>query len=298
MATENTETPTLNTDESVEEIKMDYIATNLPKPSITAVFGKGKVLASNWMGSLTSQLTLNQVVMLGSHDSAAFKGEHQFQAITIKEQLKFGVRFLDFQLASHENDVWLYYGVACKALGNALMEIESFITDNPTEKVIVVMRNSKTAPNPVIWSDVKKLLEIGFSSKLVAKEDAGVKIGEMKGSVILIAPEELGMKDNWGSEAIIHHAAPDTTNTLIGLHDYLQELSYSELDKKQAKLVWVECRSRDEASMRKSSELNEIQHPTFFESSEQLYFNVISFSFVGKSHFSLVKDYFVKWQQK
>ena len=250
------------------------------------------------MGTLTSQLTLNQIVMLGSHDSAAFEGEHKFQAITIKEQLKFGVRLLDFQLASHENDVWLYYGVACKALGNALMEIESFITDNPTEKVIVVMRNSKTAPNPVIWSDVKKLLEIGLSSKLVAKEDAGVKIGEMKGSVILIAPEELGMKDNWGSEAIIHHAAPDTTNTLPGLHDYLQELSCGALDKKQAKLVWVECRSRDEASMRKRSELGEVQQPIFFESGQQMYFNVLSFSFIDNGHFSLVKDYFVKWQHK
>ena len=297
MASENTEDPQLQTQETEEKIQTDYIATNLPKPSaINAVFGKGKVLASNWMGALTRQLTLNEVVMLGSHDSAAFKGKHQFQVSTIKEQLKFGVRFLDFQLASHENDVWLYYGVACEVLGNALMEIESFVTDNPTEKVIVVLRNSKTAPNPVVWSDVKKLFEIGFSSKLVAKEHAGVKIGEMKGSVILIAPEELEMEKNWGSESIIHYAAPDTTNTLLGLHDYLQEMTYGELDKKQAKLVWVECRSRDEANVRKNSEVKEAQHPAFLDNSEQLHFNILSFSFIDRNHFSLVRDYFLKWQ--
>ena len=298
MATEDTVKPTLVTEEPKEEIERDYIATNLPKPSaITTVFGKGKVLASNWMGALTSQLSLNEVVVLGSHDSAAFKGEHQYQTISIKEQLKFGVRFLDFHLASHENDVWLYYGVACQALGNALMEIESFVADNPTEKVIVVMRDSKTAPNPVAWSNVRKLLEISFSSKLVAKEDSGVKLGAMKGSVVLIAPDELGMKENWGSEAITHHAAPESTKTLIGLHDYLQELSYGALDKKQDNLVWVECRSRDKASLRKSSELKEVQQPSFFESGDQLFLNIISFSFIDKNHFSLVREYFIKWHK-
>ena len=279
-------------------IEQDYIASHLTKPIATSgVFGKGNVLAWNWMGALTSEVALNEVVMLGSHDSAAFKGKHQYQDIPISDQLRFGVRLLDLQVASHGSDIWLFYGEPCVLLGEVLMEIETFITKNPTEKIIVVMRDSKTAPTPVNWSEVKKLFELGFSSKLVPKEDAGATLSKMRGSVVLVAPGALELEHNWGEEALIHHQAPEDTDTLVGLHDHLQQLSYGALEKKEAKLVWVECRSREKAPKRKTSELQEVQQPSFFNSGDQLFFNVISFSFIGKGQFSLVKDYFLKWRK-
>ncbi|KAI6654271.1 Phosphatidylinositol diacylglycerol-lyase [Oopsacas minuta] len=298
MATANeSEAPKLEKEDSL--IQSDYIASKLTKnPALSSVFGKGSPLASNWMGALTNELTLNEIIMLGSHDSGAFKGEHQYQDISIRDQLKFGVRLLDFQLASHKNDVWLYYGEACMLLGDATMEIEAFLGSNPNEKVTVVLRNSKTAPDPVKWVDVKTMFELGFKSKLVPKEDSGAKLRQMKGSVILIAPKELEMAENWGEDSMIHHSAPEDTNTILGLHDYLLTLSLGDLEVKSPKLVWLECRSRDVASKRRSSELQEVQSPSFFGSSEQIYFNVISFSFINKGHYALVKDYFVKFNKK
>ena len=279
-------------------IEHDYIASHLTKPiASSGVFAKGTVLAWSWMGALTSQVTLKEMVLLGSHDSAAFKGKLQSQDIPISEQLRYGVRLLDLQVATHENDIWLFYGEACALLGDILMEIQAFVTKNPSEKIIVVMRDSKTAPTPVNWSDVKKLFELGFSSQLVPKEDAGATLSKMRGSVVLVAPAALELEHNWGEGTIIHHQSPDTTSTLVGLHDHLQELSYGALDKKEDKIVWVECRSREAAPKRRTSELQEVQQPSFFNSSDQLFFNVISFSFIDKGHFSLVKDYFLKWKK-
>ena len=299
MATDNGKQAQENPMEPQDSvIEQDYIASHLTKPiASSSVFAKGSVLAWNWMGALTSEVRLNEIVMLGSHDSAAFKGKMQYQDIPISDQLRFGVRLLDLQVASHENDIWLFYGEPCVLLGEVLMSIEAFLSKNPTEKVIVVLRESKTAVTPVSWPDVKKLFELGFSSKLVPKEDSGLTISKMRGSVVLVAPAGLELEHNWGEGAIIHHQAPEDTNTLVGLHDHLQQLAYGTLDKKEEKIVWIECRSREPAGKRKTSELQEVQQPSFFNSVDQLYFNVISFSFVGKGQFSLVKDYFLKWRK-
>lgn len=283
---------------SPDTIESDYIAPHVHNPTtVSGVFGKGKVMGRNWMGALAVDMKLSDLMMVGSHDSGAVKGDHQYQNSSIKNQLSGGVRLLDFHLADHEGDIWLYHGEPCCKLGDVLIETETFLKENPGEKVIIVMRDSKTAPNPVDWSRVKALLELGFVSKLIGKDKQDAKLREMKENVILIAPKGLELADNWGEDALIQHPCPDTTDTLVGLHDHLQELTFTAIDKKHDKPVWIECRSREPAPKRKTSELQEVQKPSFLYGTERLHFNVISFSFVDKSHFSLIKDYFMKWQK-
>lgn len=59
------------------------------------------------------------------------------QKLTIKEQLKCGVRYLDFRVGCHKNRHYLVHGLTGVLLEEAMGEINLFLDENPGEKVIV-----------------------------------------------------------------------------------------------------------------------------------------------------------------
>ena len=227
--------------------------------------------------------------MLGSHDSAAFRGDMTYQRASILEQLHWGVRFLDLQVTEYEKDIWLHYGVPCLPLKQALLEINQFIKTQPSERIIVYLRKSVSLP--IDWLPVKQCIENTLTAKLVSKDKVDLNINEMDGNIVLIAPSELNMEQSIDLDYVVSY-----TNSENNLNEFLTDITKGKLLKeKQEKLIWLECRSRSESGKRVNEEVLAAQNSCFFNLKNRLYFNVVSFSFVGKTHFSLLKEYFRVW---
>ena len=281
-----------------EEISSDFVfsfhTSAKPVKSVKSLFKSGvRVQGKNWMSALNKDFKLRELVLLGSHDSAAINGKLKCQNSHLIDQLNWGVRFLDLHICKYNKEVWLFYGEPCVLLRDALLEINQFVTVQPREKVVICLRKSDTVQDSINWSEVKECLEDTIAGKLVSKEEIGVNIREMKGSVVLLAPDELDFENDVGLDFLLIYC---NTNCENSLESFLVNLSKGELQTKEdSKLVWVQCRSHNEITRRVCEEVLTVQDSCFFSARKRLYFNIISFSFIDKTHFSLVKEYFLKW---
>lgn len=126
----------------------------------------------NWMGLLPEIVALRLITELclpSSHDSASFKlnalhpivtGDAPFlrlsyllwppssikhftecwvltQNLNIYDQLKSGIRVLDFRIAFDGEELWLVHAFSLIKLSDALRDVKKFIDTHPTEVVII-----------------------------------------------------------------------------------------------------------------------------------------------------------------
>ena len=108
--------------------------------------------SADWMARLGNEKPLNEIVLPGSHNSAARYVEHAFfakcQTLGIGEQLEAGVRYLDLRLDMDGTRFKLMHGPAeCRTslLGGALTLDElladcyAFLDAHPTETVLLAV---------------------------------------------------------------------------------------------------------------------------------------------------------------
>ena len=247
----------------------------------------GEAHANDWMKCLKEDTTLREILLFGTHESGAAIGKGK--NMEIPEQLRNGVRFLDLHLATLEGKTWIFHAKPCITLLQCLCEIESFVGDfGKTEKIIIRLRESPNAANPVDWGDVKKQLEKGTHNYLVAKAQAEMAISKMRGSVILIAPKALEMEGNWDEEAIAHIETPVT---VIEEKDLRAFLIADEPFKSETRPVWVECRCRLDEEIRQGIELKAVDNYLATKYGQSV-FNIVTFSSVDdKEIFAILKQY-------
>jgi 1-phosphatidylinositol phosphodiesterase len=98
---------------------------------------------SNWMVGLDAKRQLSELSIPGSHDSCALYepsgGTAKCQTLTIPEQLKAGVRFLDVRCRHINNEFAIYHGKFFQHLSFAdvLKVCIKFLTDNPSECILM-----------------------------------------------------------------------------------------------------------------------------------------------------------------
>ena len=191
------------------------------------------------------------------------------------EQLNCGARFVDLRLTLVDGEVCILEQPAVM-LKEVLRNIRMFVTANKTEKVIVYLRSS----DPNIWPVVKDSFTDKVKPYLILKADSAKLLSEMKGSIVIIAPNALDMEENWGEDTI-EHLAPQNAITKDDLHAFLQTTA-EKLKVKKDKLVWVEVRSLDELENRKDNELGGVVD-SFKDKPKN--FNILTFSLIDESHF-------------
>ena len=107
--------------------------------------------SADWMGRLPGDISVSQVVFPGTHDSATQYVQLAFfskcQALSIKEQLEAGFRYLDIRLGADGERLKLMHGfTSCTTGGwpwsgtlwleDVLAECYSFLKAHPTETVL------------------------------------------------------------------------------------------------------------------------------------------------------------------
>lgn len=130
---------------------------------------------------------LRHLCLPGSHQSGTYhisqkmrriplvEGWSRCQQLSVQAQLCGGIRFFDFRIMTHENQIWLHHNVvACIRLREALQEVKDFVTDNPSEIVFIFLdRDGKD----VNWTQVQVHISELFGDTLIMEHMKDMLIG-------------------------------------------------------------------------------------------------------------------------
>ncbi len=111
-----------------------YVDPSLSNPLVVDAF------YSEWMSYIDQTVTLNKVIMPGSHDSGCngMMAQAMTQGHDIADQLKGGVRYFDTRVTYKGNDLVIYHGpVKGQSFLKVLDEHRAFIDAHPSEFVIL-----------------------------------------------------------------------------------------------------------------------------------------------------------------
>ena len=180
---------------------------------ISYKFTGNETLKGAWMACLPNQLYLNNLSVAGSHNSAARSFSAivnpiaKCQHLTFQEQLAKGCRVFDLRpryTAKNVSELTLDNLEIChgtKGTGfkfkDAMDELVQFVTDNPTETVIVLIKaeNSGQAEHYPEWREAIRTYLQNNSAKVLKSVTTSTTLGAARGKVVVMSRNGYGTDD-------------------------------------------------------------------------------------------------------
>jgi 1-phosphatidylinositol phosphodiesterase len=173
-----------------------------------------EVVCNNWMATVPDNVHLSELVLVGTHNSAASKSYlnsllsafAECQLFSVKSQLAMGVsvldlrlRFIDDYIGIHHDKV--YYNVGFRTL---FIQIVEFLKERPGQFVVLILKREHTIENTANPASVfAELIESvardhGMQpSTLLVPDDVELNAGNLRGRVLLLtrSPREIYFAD-------------------------------------------------------------------------------------------------------
>jgi hypothetical protein len=114
------------------------------------------------------------------------EGWSRCQKLSVEAQLYGGIRFFDFRVMTHGDQVWLHHNVViCRQLLDVFRHIKEFVTENPSEIVFIHLdRDGKN----VSWGQVHEFIHECFGDNLIMEHMKDMLIGQC---ILCIASQTL-----------------------------------------------------------------------------------------------------------
>lgn len=190
----------------------------------------------DWMSRLDDKTPLNEVFIPGTHDSGAlysFLGvSGKCQSYTIGEQLSMGVRFFDIRLQLRGSELAVVHSFVDQKLSfDAVLEdIKAFLTENPSEFIIISIKEDADAKEPALPFEVavESALRENLGSLLSSSAELPSSVGKARGKVHIVS--------RYGGASMgvpAHSGWADSTSFELGSL-YVQD--YYAIDSVEAKM--------------------------------------------------------------
>ncbi len=145
-----------------------------------------------WMARLDNAKKLNELSLPGTHNSGATKsllGSGQCQDTTIKEQLNVGVRFFDIRLKLQNNELKVVHSIVDQKLTfeSVLEDINAFITENPTEFLIVSIKQDADPSNSTVSFSQKVEEMLKKYDKICNDRSLPSNVGGARGKIFILS---------------------------------------------------------------------------------------------------------------
>ena len=215
---------------------------------------------SQWMKQLKDDRLVADLSLPGSHDACTAEGWHnpylafafemtaKCQDLTIKEQLKAGVRVFDLR-PEHDLDGKNYvlrcsHGMAGTKMyvADFFKTLKQFLADNPSEFCVVTIDLSNTEKKDAWGKDFNALVNGAELKSLFADFKARLSVGEMRGKVLMLSKEVYADKPlggycyGWDSYLELeqqqkgHITAADGSETPLWVQDYWKGITRANKD--------------------------------------------------------------------
>jgi hypothetical protein len=214
-------------------------------------------LGEDWMERLNDNAYLSQVSIPGTHDTATGEGWTGFlgelagpsmgvtQDLSIAQQLDCGVRAFDLRPCVNEDELVINHGILqTKAkFPETLKQLCQFVTDHPTEFVVVVMRHESDGDdNSSLWNNMmNSCLNSDDVRPFLADYKRDITVGELRGKVLILSRDKYGNTPVGGFISGWAHQSNYATCTIKGaagvtgtlyVQDFYEVMEYTSLKLK------------------------------------------------------------------
>ena len=165
----------------------------------------------NWMGGIGDATSLCSISIPGTHDSGATSGISlaKCQDWSITTQLNNGIRFFDMRFKVSGERLRVYHGIVPMDLYHDVFfnTIRQFLTDNPTETVIISIRNEDDGASTADKTKFRQILddEMGTNENQWFTASSIPKLSEVRGKMILFRRYDgnkgINMFNGWSDNA-------------------------------------------------------------------------------------------------
>ena len=232
---------------------------NLKRLVVSALFltqTAAVCVAEDWMSQLDDNTYLSQVSIPGTHDSATGEGWSGIlgsmfgpsmgltQDLSITGQLDCGVRAFDLRPCVDGDKLVINHGIlpTQAKFPETLKLLCQFVTDHPTEFVIVVMRHETDGDdNNSQWSTMMvNCLNSDDVHPQLADYKRDITVGELRGKVLVLSRDKYantpvgGFISGWGHQADYVTGSIKGSNGVSGTL-YVQDF-YEVMENMTAKL--------------------------------------------------------------
>ena len=154
---------------------------------------KGKADMSDWMADLEDDASLNSLTIPGTHDSGALHSLAEIsgkcQSLSIEEQLKIGVRFLDIRLQLVDNELKVVHSFVDQLTDfeDVLDDLVAFIRNHEGEFLIVsIKEDASPKRSDRIFADVLEEMLLSYP-EINAERALPESVGEARGAIHIVA---------------------------------------------------------------------------------------------------------------
>lgn len=154
---------------------------------------RGDADRSAWMSSLDDEARLNSLTLPGTHDSGALHSLAEIsgkcQSLSIKEQLKIGVRFLDIRLQLVDDKLKVVHSFVDQLtdFADILADMTAFIRENGSEFLIVSLKEDASPKrSDRAFADVLEAMLLSYSEVNPAQA-LPETVGDARGSIHIMA---------------------------------------------------------------------------------------------------------------
>ncbi len=148
--------------------------------------------AENWMGRLSGDLRVTDIVLPGTHDTCAnydflgLSSTAAAQDLTLKEQLEAGVRCIDIRIYN-DNEVYkIHHGPQFMhmTLNDVVQTCRRFLEQNPTEFIILTAMGEYKSPRESITPILESCINSNPTLFISATEAGSMTLSEARGKII------------------------------------------------------------------------------------------------------------------
>ena len=148
---------------------------------------------SKWMSLIRDSVKLSELAIPGTHDSASWtvKTDHtDTQCINFENQLKYGIRFFDIGVRHISDGLTLHRGHFYLSMGlnDFLDDVNGFLDSNPTEIIIIGLKQEKSdgGENTRSMSDTLDAYLNG-NRRFLREWKSSITVGEARGKFIIMS---------------------------------------------------------------------------------------------------------------
>jgi 1-phosphatidylinositol phosphodiesterase len=154
---------------------------------------RGQADRSDWMSSLDDTAPLNSLTIPGTHDTGALHSIAEIsgkcQTLSVEEQLKIGVRFLDIRLQLVGNELKIVHSFVDQMTDfeDSLTHMVEFIRNNKSEFLIISIKEDASAKNSdKNFTDVLESMLRSYS-EISTTQTLPDTVGDARGKIYVAA---------------------------------------------------------------------------------------------------------------
>lgn len=208
----------------------------------------------SWMSKISDSKSIAEITIPGTHDTAARQSSllslpAQTQSTTTAEQLNYGIRFLDVRAKAepvfYQSKVVgakliPYHGIIREGddIKDILDACQSFLRDNPTETIIMSLKNEESGDD-IFFSNTFQDYLSNYSSIFYTSEDIP-PMKDVRGKIVLVrrfaysSPPALGLNlsngwtDNGKEIPISYNAVTSGSKQDVIIQDFYNTVDSDE----------------------------------------------------------------------